>query len=132
MTRILVVDDRPDVRLSLKLMLEASGFDCSEAASGDEALDQLKNERIDFVLTDLLMPGMDGASLIRAIRQQLPKSPRIIAMTGADHLERENVVKEAAAQRPDTILLKPFSLRQLVGVMRNLTAAPSLGLRGGI
>jgi DNA-binding response OmpR family regulator len=61
---------------------------------------------------------MDGASLIRAVRLWIPRQPRIIAMTGADYLDREQVVSAAAAERPDTILLKPFSLVELLNVMR--------------
>jgi CheY-like chemotaxis protein len=73
---------------------------------------------VDVVLTDLLMPGTSGALLIRAVREWIPHPPRIIAMTGADHTERESVVLAAVAEGADTILVKPFGLKQLLDVIR--------------
>jgi CheY-like chemotaxis protein len=67
-TTVLIVDDEPDVRLLLTLILHAAGFEVETAADGFEALLLLEVTRPDLVLLDLMMPRMDGWELIEAIR----------------------------------------------------------------
>src|SRR5262245_54720885 len=114
MPRVLVVDDRPDVRLSLLYMLEASGFSVAEAADAREALSLLQRTPVDVVLTDLLMPATDGVGLITAIRQRLTRPPRIIAMTGSARVDRDATIEEAVSLGAETVLIKPFTRDQLV------------------
>ena len=118
MTCILVVDDRPDVRLSLLYMLQASGFDVAEAADGAQALEQVTHKRVDVILTDLYMPGFDGLALIRAMRNRKGPQPRIIAMSGADHLGKEAALEAAKVLGAEAILQKPFTREQLVQAIR--------------
>src|SRR5256885_868054 len=87
--RVLVVDDRPDVRLSLMYMLEACGYGIDEAADGHQAMAVIAKRQADVVLADLYMPSMDGVELVDAIRARPVAQPRIILMTGAYHLDRD-------------------------------------------
>src|SRR4051812_26878912 len=79
---VLVVDDRPDVRLSLLYMLEVSGYAVIEAADGRQAMATIAQRQIDVVLADLSMPIMGGIELIRIIRARPMTNPRTILMTG--------------------------------------------------
>ena len=81
--RILVVDDEPQVRASVRLFLAAGGFSVLEAGNGDEGLARFRADEdgSDLVLTDLVMPGMGGVALGRAIRARRPSVP-ILYMSG--------------------------------------------------
>src|SRR5260370_36629689 len=82
MARVLVVDDRPDVRLSFLYMLQALGYDVAEACDGYAALQYLATHQVDVVLTDLFMPGMDGLGLLEAIVSGPKRRPALVAMSG--------------------------------------------------
>src|SRR5271155_1643555 len=81
MTRILVVDDVPVVRLVICKILRRAGHVVQEAANGDDAMVLVKTVAPDAVITDLWMPGSDGLSLIRAMKIAYP-TIAVIAMTG--------------------------------------------------
>jgi two-component system cell cycle sensor histidine kinase/response regulator CckA len=113
---ILVVDDEPAVRHSIRRMLTRQGYTVVEAAHGAEALRVIEESAspIDLVLTDFLMPVMDGRRLIAALRRR-PGAPRIVAMSGYD--------SEAAMRGeplPDDVrfLQKPFTSDELFRSMR--------------
>src|SRR3954469_18991657 len=107
MARVLVVDDRPDVRLSLLYMLQASGFDVAEAEDGQKALSRLSEESFDVILADLSMPVLDGLGLIRIVRDRPRPRPVLIAMTGSAHLDQGAALNEAE-DVADAVLTKPF------------------------
>jgi two-component system chemotaxis response regulator CheY len=113
MMRVLVVDDRPDVRLSLMYMLEASGFDVAEAEDGVQALGVMAETRIEVVLTDLSMPRMDGRELTQSIVASRHR-PRVIVMSGSEHLGPG----DAEALGADAIVTKPFTREQLVRAIK--------------
>ena len=118
--RVLVVDDRPDVRLAFMYMLEASSYHVGEASNGAEALAYLARERVDVVLTDLYMPGMDGLALLKVLRTAPAPRPRIIAMTGSAEFDRGASLEAARILGADAVLIKPVSREQLVGTIREL------------
>src|SRR5437773_2701815 len=70
--RCLVVDDEPRLRRVLVRLLEGEGFTCLEAGSGVEALEQLEQESVPLVISDLRMPQMDGVALLREIMHRWP------------------------------------------------------------
>jgi CheY-like chemotaxis protein len=116
-----VVDDRPDVRLAFMYMLEASGYQVAEASNGAEALVCLAREKIDVILTDLYMPGMDGLALLRIVKQSPAPRPYLIAMSGSPHLGTGAALEAARVLGADAVLNKPLSRDQLVGTIRELT-----------
>ena len=67
-SRVLVVDDEPQIRRVLRLALTAQGFDVRVAEEGDGAIDTLRDWAADLVITDLSMPGVDGIQLCGRIR----------------------------------------------------------------
>jgi PAS domain S-box-containing protein len=105
---VLVVDDDPDVRDFLGDSLEALGHKVHRAASGDEALALLSQERPDLALIDYAMPGMHGADVARLAREILPDLP-IVFVTG--YAETEQL--EAALGPGAPVLRKPFTVDAL-------------------
>ena len=123
MTEILIVDDEPDVRESLRRVLEKAGFAIRIAASGGEALEQMRRSPVSLVITDIIMPGIDGIDAIAAIRAEFPQA-RIIAISGGGNFGRGGYQPEAittsaylaAAGKAGAhhVLTKPFDTAQLL------------------
>jgi CheY-like chemotaxis protein len=102
MAKVLVVDDNPmDRRLAGGLIDKAEGLTAVYAANGAEALASLRQDPADLVLTDLLMPGMDGLELVQAVRQEYPLVP-VILMTafGSEDAAIQALQKGAASYVP--------------------------------
>jgi CheY-like chemotaxis protein len=81
MHSILVIDDEPDVRDAVKRVLDRAGYTVRTSDSGVDALAELERTRTDVVITDIIMPKIDGVQLIESIRKLFP-SVRIIAISG--------------------------------------------------
>lgn len=81
MSRILVVDDDPSVRLAIQTLLQHEGFEVAVAAGGRDGVEAVQRSRFDVIVVDIFMPGMDGLETIRAFHQHAPAVP-IIAMSG--------------------------------------------------
>jgi DNA-binding NtrC family response regulator len=110
--KVLVVDDDVSMRTSIGLLLERHGFDVTLAPNVPEALEVLKAERFDVLLTDLQMPGPgDGMTVIQAARESKP-SPVTLLMSGQPHPDAEMI-----ALATDEILRKPFPMGSLVDLI---------------
>src|SRR5262245_24503194 len=83
MPRILVIEDDDPIRTLMHQILERAGYAVAEACDGGEGLRVCHTTPVDLVLTDLMMPGLDGVATIGAIREQHP-TPKIIVMSGRD------------------------------------------------
>jgi len=122
---ILVVDDDPRIRAMLIRYLADEGFRVSEASDGQAMRQVFGGDRPDLVLLDLLMPGEDGLSLAREIRQQ--SDVPIIMLTGKGELIDRVVGLEAGA---DDYIAKPFHLREVLArirtVLRRMRPKPAL------
>jgi DNA-binding NtrC family response regulator len=109
--RILVVEDEEKLRRVLELQLASSGFEVEKCGAAEEALKCV--DRVDLVLTDLRLPGMDGLQLLASIRQQNAHVP-VIVMTAFGTIETAVEAMKAGAT---DFLLKPFSLDHLMTVV---------------
>jgi len=85
--KILVVDDEVDFLKILKVRLEASGYEAITASNGKEALDMIKRDKPDAVLLDILMPKMDGLTVLKKIRRHDKKLP-VFMITAFSNQER--------------------------------------------
>lgn len=122
---IMTVDDSRAVRLTIVLALKSSGHRVVEAASGEEALELMKTEKVDLILADFNMPGMDGAQLVRHIKAEddYRKIP-VIMLTTENARVRLSEAKEAGAAG---WMNKPFKTEQLVAAVKAL--AEKFGLQ---
>jgi CheY-like chemotaxis protein len=114
---ILVVDDEPAVRQSIKFILEHRGHEVGAVDGGEAALELLAQRKFDVVITDYSMPGMRGDQLVAKIRQQLPTQPIIMATAFAENFESH----PHPANRVDAFLSKPFSLTDLHQTIERIT-----------
>jgi CheY-like chemotaxis protein len=120
---VLLVDDDPDVRSALHWMLEAGGFGVLDAAEGTAALKQIAIRKVDVVVADLLMPGMDGLSLINHIASWPAPRPGLVAITGQTNLAYKANLEAARLMGADIVLLKPVSEAELRTAILRLAAA---------
>src|SRR4051794_39428747 len=81
MTQVLIVEDSQTQAMEMKLLLEEEGFSTEVAHSGAEGLRLIRNGRPDLVVTDMMMPEMDGLALVEAIRLDFPYLP-VVLVTG--------------------------------------------------
>ncbi len=113
MTRVLVVEDEESFSDALSYMLEREGFDAVTAATGPEALDEFDRAGADIVLLDLMLPGLPGTEVCRALRSR--SSVPIIMLTAKDSEIDKVVGLELGA---DDYVTKPYSARELVARIR--------------
>ncbi|MDB4976685.1 MAG: Multi-sensor hybrid histidine kinase [Myxococcaceae bacterium] len=128
---VLVVDDEARVRLLERRVLETYGVSVLEAGTGDEAIDLLaqSDAPVDAVLLDLVMPGLDSASTLRALRRLRPQVPVIIQ---SGYSEEEVTTRLLEIDEQLAFLPKPFSPKTLVEQVSQLLAArPEAASRTG-
>jgi len=112
-SRILVVDDEPSVRESVRYALEQEGFNVTLAADGEEAERWISGDRFDLLILDIMMPGKSGLDITREVRAHSPVP--IILLTAKDAEVDKVVGLEVGA---DDYVTKPFSVRELLGRVR--------------
>jgi len=114
--RILVVDDEPQIRRVMRAALTATGYEVSDARSGEEAVEKLGDERFDLILLDVNLPGMSGMDACRVIRHEtlVPDVP--IIMLTVRNAEKDIV--EALDAGADDYVVKPFGTPELLARIR--------------
>lgn len=120
---ILLVEDEDPVRLFAARALRSKGYEVLEARSGESALDMLADADmpgIDLLITDVVMPGIDGPTLVRRVRSSRPDLPVICISGYSEDALRQRVVGTQGI----SFLPKPFSLKQLASVVKTTIAKP--------
>src|SRR5262245_2232974 len=108
--KILVAEDDPEARELLLLLLEGGEYSLLEAADGMEALDLLRTEQPDLLITDIVMPRMDGYELVRRLRQDDRTAHTSVIFCSASYHERE-VREMARSLGVQSTLAKPFDFK---------------------
>jgi two-component system, cell cycle sensor histidine kinase and response regulator CckA len=120
---ILLVEDEDPVRLFAARALRSKGYEVLEARSGESALDMLDDPElpgIDLLITDVVMPGIDGPTLVRRVRSSRPDLPVICISGYSEDALRQRVVGTQGI----SFLPKPFSLKQLASVVKTTITKP--------
>ncbi|HCT58518.1 MAG TPA: two-component system response regulator [Gemmatimonas aurantiaca] len=107
--RCLIVDDEPSMRGILRRLMTAEGFECLEASSGSEALERLAAEPVPLMLSDFHMPGMDGAELLRQVRERWPHTAVVMITAISD----VNLAVRCLDSGALDYLTKPFSIEEV-------------------
>lgn len=120
-TSVLVVDDEPQVVWMLQFSLEAEGFQTFAARDGRTALNELRQHRPQLMLLDIMMPVMDGWSVLQEIRD-LPEGerPRVVVVSARATLRDRAKAAELGAI---AFVAKPFNVDDLLGVLNRLKKA---------
>lgn len=121
-TSVLVVDDEPQVVWMLQFSLEAEGYRTFSARDGRMALDEVRQHRPKLMLLDIMMPTMDGWSVLEQIRQEFPEDdrPRVVVVSARSSLRDRAKATELGA---DAFVPKPFNVDDLLGVLHELDRA---------
>jgi CheY-like chemotaxis protein len=117
-TSVLVVDDEPQVVWMLQFSLEAEGYQTFSARDGRAALDEVREHHPSLMLLDIMMPVMDGWSVLEEL-QDLPEGerPRVVVVSARASLRDRAKATELGA---DAFVQKPFSVDDLLGVLDGL------------
>ena len=116
--RVLVVDDEPNIVMSLRFLMEREGFEVEVAPTGEAALAALDDQPADLVLLDVMMPELDGFEVCQRIRDNPAwRRTKVVMLTakGRD-VERE----KGLALGADLYVTKPFSTRDLVAQVKQM------------
>lgn len=120
MTLVLVVDDEPNIVLSLEFLMRQAGFEVVTAGDGEAALQRVAEQRPDLILLDISLPGLSGFEVLERLRAQ-PEHARLpIIMLTAHGREVER--EKGLALGADDYITKPFSTRALVDKVQALLA----------
>ena len=112
-TRVLIVDDEEGFRTFVNDLLRENGYDVAEAENGEAALRRIRENRFDVLITDVMMPGMSGLELLRAVKTDFP-STRVIIVTGRDDPEIEKYSMNNGAE---DFLTKAPETEKLLGLL---------------
>ncbi|MGA1790688.1 MAG: response regulator [bacterium] len=113
MPRILIIDDEDGVRITLKKIMERSGYEVDTASDFEEGMHRLKQKSYDTVVTDIILPGMSGLDLLRAIKKRYQDLP-VIVITGEPNLE---TAKESIRHGAYDYIEKPVTKANLPPVV---------------
>lgn len=119
MKKILVIDDDTIMRGTLVDILSSQNYNVMEASNGVEAIKKISKEHFDMIVTDILMPEMDGIELILEIKEKYPNMP-IMAISGGGFISAENYLKAAMELGANSMVVKPFDIDNFIKKVKEL------------
>ncbi len=122
-SKILVIDDEADICAFLQERLTLEGYQVQTALNGRKGLQLYDDHQVDLVITDVLMPEVDGLEVVRTLRRLNATLP-IVAMSGGKHRGLDFLV-EAEEFGATHIVSKPFCLDEMVALVKELFNSPS-------
>jgi YesN/AraC family two-component response regulator len=127
MARILIIDDEPQIRSMLTLMLEREGYEIVEAPDGVAGIKIYRQSPADLIITDLIMPNKDGIGMIIDLKKEFP-DVKIIAMSGGGLNKPDGYLKGAKKLGAACTLTKPIDREEMLKAVREiLKESPSAG-----
>lgn len=125
MPRILAVEDEPNIARLIQVTLERQGYQVETAANGRLALEKLQSNRPDLLVSDVMMPEMDGFELLKNVRMNASYADLPIIMLTAKTGDKD--IMEGYTKGADMYLTKPFNPRELLQFVQRLLAQNSGG-----
>ncbi|SMC00225.1 response regulator receiver protein [Hymenobacter roseosalivarius DSM 11622] len=122
---ILIVDDEPNIVMSLEFLMRKNGYHVSIARNGTEALEAINRTAFDVILLDIMMPDVDGYQVCRHVKTRPDRQQSKVIFLSAK--SREADVQKGYEVGADLYIPKPFSTRQLVSKVQELVAAKAAG-----
>jgi len=118
-TRILIVEDEPNIIESLSYILRRADFDVAIAANGLEALERLRGTKFSAIILDVMMPGMSGFDVLRQVRadRNLSDLPVIVLTAKGQSRDRQTASEAGATE----FITKPFSNADIIACLRQVT-----------
>ncbi|MGB8702315.1 MAG: response regulator [Thermosynechococcaceae cyanobacterium] len=118
MTTVMIVDDSHTIRAMLTDLLQKHGFDVIEAEDGVVAKEMMKDQRPDLVITDIVMPNMNGYELCRWVKNELPggAAPVILCSTKSEAFDRHWGMKQGG----DAYIIKPYNAEEMLSTIKGL------------
>ncbi len=113
---ILVVDDEEGIRSMISEVLRLEGYDCITAKDGEEAYKAICSQKIDAVISDIMMPELGGLDLLDKVKDRNPLLPHLALISGFTEASLADVYDKGA----EAFLAKPFEIRSLVNLVRRL------------
>lgn len=117
--RILLVEDDPVLQSALSMTLDHAGYAVTSVENGRRAMQCISKERIDLVITDVIMVGQDGIETIVQLKKKHPDVP-IIAMSGGGYGEPQGYLRMASMLGANVTLEKPFLPAELLAAVSRL------------
>lgn len=114
--RLLLVEDEKELSRAIKAMLVISGYEVNQASNGIEALELIENNFYDGIISDIMMPQMDGITLLKTIRKRNNDTP-LLLLTAKGQIEDKVEGLDAGA---NDYLLKPFAFKELLARVRSM------------
>lgn len=122
MAKILIIDDMKGIRDSLTVILEKAGHDVVPAANGKIGLELASQSVFDLIITDILMPEVDGVEVILKLKDKAnPNSTPVLAISGGGADVSAESALTLAHSFADEVMAKPFSRDDIIGAVERLT-----------
>lgn len=115
MPRILVIEDEDIIREDIMIILSMENYDVRGAEDGRSGLQEIYDFQPDLIICDVMMPGIDGFSVLSEVRRQAPALPFIFLSALTDN----SYVKKAMAMGASQYLMKPFTMAELINTVKS-------------
>ena len=115
--KVLIAEDDPHIRAGLAEILDSEGYETLLAADGTQALEMFQASRPDVVCLDIMMPGMSGYDVCKAIRREDPRVPLLFISAKSEEMDRVLGLELGG----DDFIMKPFGVREVVARIRAVT-----------
>jgi CheY-like chemotaxis protein len=116
-SQVLIADDQPDMRQTLRVLLESAGYRVSEAGDGNEAVRMARAAPPDLILFDLNVPGLSGHTVLKEVKADPGFNASVMALTAETEMENLDASFAAGA---DAYMTKPVTREQLLAQVRGL------------
>lgn len=123
---VLLVEDSPEVSLSVREILSSAGHDVDDASNGKEALDKIDQGNFDLVVSDIWMPEMDGIALLKEIRSAGNDVPVVVISGGAPNAPLTYTAPLASTFGANAVIYKPFEKEELLKAIDTVLAGETV------